>query len=268
MTFISPLASHNVGRSTGGGMLDSMAGALGTSGTAAGGAPQKPTDDGSVGLLDGIWKKALLGGAAGAGIGFVLPFGGPIIGGVLGALGGAAMGAFSNWRKMSQIKQENAATLAAMGVQAQDPQVAQIMQSGQVQQLIPLAQQEMQAQVAQQQVPQQQVPSQSPIPTQGPSQSPIPTQGPMPTGGGATNGSSSASVMEADQASATVATGASAQTAPSTDATPSAVTGASNGASITPEQLDLLIAQLDAQIAQLKILLEDERKNSSPVPAQ
>lgn len=147
MMVLPPVAAAQAGSASGGGLLDTfknaMAGATGGAGTAgAQQAPPPPGGDGSVGLFDGVLKKALFGGAAGAAIGF-LPFlpGGPVLGGIVGALGGAAMGVFSNWSKMKAIKQENEAMLAAMGVQADDPQVKQILQSGNVSQLIPLMQQ-------------------------------------------------------------------------------------------------------------------------------
>ena len=76
-------------------------------------------------------------------MGFI-PFipGGPVLGGIVGALGGAALGVFTNWSTMKKIKQENEAMLAALGVQSQDPQIKQILQSGDVGQLIPLMQQD------------------------------------------------------------------------------------------------------------------------------
>jgi hypothetical protein len=207
MTILPPVAGVQAGHSTGGGLLDSVKNMI--SGGAAGGAPAQvdpgPKGDGSVGLFDGVLKKALFGGAAGAAIGF-LPFipGGPILGGVMGALGGAAMGVFSNWTKMKQIKQENEAMLAAMGVQVQQPEIQQVLQSGQVSQLIPMMQQAQgtttqvdptQQQAAQQQAAlaaQQQAIAQGQVPavvdpsTAGIQQSPVPTQGSIAVGSGAT----------------------------------------------------------------------------------
>lgn len=152
MMVLPPVAAAQAGHASGGGFLDSIKNAVGGA-TGQSGATQVdagPRGDGSVGLFDGVWKKALFGGAAGAALGF-LPFipGGPILGGVVGALGGAAMGVFSNWRKMNQIKQENQAALAAMGVQADNPQIAQVLQSGQVGQLIPMMQSAQQGDPAQ-----------------------------------------------------------------------------------------------------------------------
>ena len=207
MTILPPVAGVQAGHSTGGGLLDSVKNMI--SGGAAGGAPAQvdpgPKGDGSVGLFDGVLKKALFGGAAGAAIGF-LPFipGGPILGGVMGALGGAARGVFSNWTKMKQIKQENEAMLAAMGVQVQQPEIQQVLQSGQVSQLIPMMQQAQgtttqvdptQQQAAQQQAAlaaQQQAIAQGQVPavvdpsTAGIQQSPVPTQGSIAVGSGAT----------------------------------------------------------------------------------
>lgn len=141
---IPPVAAAQAGAASGGGLLDKFkemtgAGSADASGTATQAAPK---GDGSVGLFDGVFKKAAIGGILGAGVGFI-PFipGGPLLGGIVGALGGAAMGVFSNWRKMSAIKQENQAMLAAMGVQSDNPQVQQILQSGKVGDLIPLMQQ-------------------------------------------------------------------------------------------------------------------------------
>ncbi len=210
MTILPPVAGVQAGHSAGGGLLDSVKNMIsGATGGAAGGAPAQvdpgPKGDGSVGLFDGVLKKALFGGAAGAAMGF-LPFipGGPILGGVLGALGGAAMGVFSNWTKMKQIKQENEAMLAAMGVQVQQPEIQQVLQSGQVSQLIPMMQQAQgtttqvdptQQQAAQQQAAlaaQQQAIAQGQVPavvdpsTVGIQQSPVPTQGTVAVGSGAT----------------------------------------------------------------------------------
>lgn len=206
MTILPPVAGVQAGHSTGGGLLDSVKNMI--SGGAAGGAPAQvdpgPKGDGSVGLFDGVLKKALFGGAAGAAIGF-LPFipGGPILGGALGALSGAAMGVFSNWTKMKAIKQENEAMLAAMGVQVQQPEIQQVLQSGNVGQLIPMMQQaqgtttqvdptqqqaaQQQAALAQQQAIQQgQVPAVVDPSTAGIQQSPVPTQGTVAVGSGAT----------------------------------------------------------------------------------
>ena len=140
MTVIPPVAAVQAGRTSGGGLLAQLTGAAG-----AGGAAPTQTSakaDGSVGLFDGVLGKALMGGAAGLAMGFI-PFipGGPILGGIVGALGGAAMGVFSNWRTMSSIKKENEAMLGALGVQASDPQVQQVLQSGNVSQLLPLMEQ-------------------------------------------------------------------------------------------------------------------------------
>lgn len=152
MTVIPPVAAVQAGHSVGGGLIDSFKAMLpGASGSATQTTTQAPAGDGSVGLFDGVGKKALLGGAAGAALGF-LPFipGGPILGGIVGALGGAAMGVFGNWRKMEALKAENAATLAAMGVQVDDPVVQQMLKSGNVDQLQAYAQQQAAQRSAQQ----------------------------------------------------------------------------------------------------------------------
>lgn len=145
MTMIPPISGVQVGAASGGGLIDTFKGMVGGAG-ASGGAPTQtaPKDDGSVGLFDGVLKKALIGGAAGAAIGFI-PFipGGPVLGGILGALGGAAMGLFGNYTKMQKIKQENAAMIAAMGVQTNDPRVQQALLSGDAQTLMALQQQAM-----------------------------------------------------------------------------------------------------------------------------
>jgi hypothetical protein len=140
MMISSPVAAAQAGQASGGGLLSTLTGgAVGGSAAPA----QTSSGDGSVGLFDGVLKKALISGGLGAALGFI-PFipGGPVLGGIMGALGGAAMGVFSNWRKMQAIKQENQATIAALGVQADDPQVQKILQSGDVSQLIPLMQQQ------------------------------------------------------------------------------------------------------------------------------
>src|SRR5687767_5769237 len=69
--------------------------------------PKLGGDDGSVGLFDGVLMKAVMGGSMGIGIG-MLPFipGGPILGGVIGAVAGAGIGIFLNYRKISQIRQQ------------------------------------------------------------------------------------------------------------------------------------------------------------------
>lgn len=205
MTILPPVAGVQAGHSSGGGLLDSVKNMIsgGTAGAAPGQVDPGPRGDGSVGLFDGVLKKALFSGAIGVGMGF-LPFipGGPILGGVLGAIGGAAMGVFSNWTKMKAIKTENEAMLAAMGVQVQQPEIQKVLQSGQVGQLIPMMQQaqgtttqvdptqqqaaQQQAALAQQQAIQQgQVPAVVDPSTAGIQQSPVPTQGSVAVGSGA-----------------------------------------------------------------------------------
>lgn len=227
MTVIPPVTGHNVGAAAGGGFLDSIKNAIsgaggtgaagGTAGATTSGAAGGPTatkGDGSVGLLDGVLMKAGMGGAAGALAGWIMPFGGPIIGGIVGALGGAVLGVFGNMKKMNDIKQQNQAILDQMGVGTQDPAIQQILQSGNVQQLVPMAQQEMAGYAQQGGVPQQagqypttqvgggnvdqnpfpaqvgltsQVPTTQVDPSATPGQSPVPTQAPIGTSSPATD---------------------------------------------------------------------------------
>lgn len=119
--FISPVASQSVGRASGGGLLDSL----------TGGSSTPKQSDGSVGLFDGVITKAMMGFGIGAGIG-MLPFvpGGFIVGGLVGSLVGAGYGIFKNYREIKAIREENAAYLAAMGVQPQTQEQAQALLSG------------------------------------------------------------------------------------------------------------------------------------------
>lgn len=204
MMVLPPVAAAQAGQASGGGLLDSFRNATG----GAGAAPPPASADGSVGLFDGVLKKAAFGGVAGAAMGFI-PFipGGPLLGGIVGALGGAALGMFTNWRKMQAIKAENEAILAAMGVQTNDPQVKQILQSGNVSQLLPLMQQGAATQQAATQTgPVQQVTEQQQAaaiaqgqlptavdPSTAPAQSPMPTQGSIAVGSGGVSGAISPS---------------------------------------------------------------------------
>jgi hypothetical protein len=142
MTVIPPVAATQAGYASGGGIIDTIKNAI-TGGTTPSPAQGGAKGDGSVGLFDGVLGKALIGGGVGALAGF-LPFipGGPILGGIVGALGGAAMGVFGNFMKMQTIKKENEAQLAALGVQVNDPAVQEILKSGNVEQLLPLVQQQ------------------------------------------------------------------------------------------------------------------------------
>jgi hypothetical protein len=201
MTVISPIASVQAGTAHGGGFLDSIKSAIGmpTSQTT------QQTGDGSVGLFDGVLKKALMGGAVGAAAGF-LPFipGGPVLGGIVGALGGAAMGVFTNWRKQTQIKQENEAMLAALGVQTSDPNVQQILKSGNVEQLIPYLQGQATQQATQQSAGTTVITAEQMAAP--PTLTPIPVQGAAATGGGSVSGASSgAQSLNASQASRKIA---------------------------------------------------------------
>jgi len=87
-------------------------------------------------LFDGVWKKALFGMSAGVGLGF-LPFipGGPIVGGIVGAVAGAAFGMWGNYKKINVIKAQNQAFVAAIGVQPQTQQEADALLSGNLKQL-------------------------------------------------------------------------------------------------------------------------------------
>ncbi len=270
MTILPPVAGIQAGHSTGGGLLDSVKNMI--SGGAAGGAPAQvdpgPKGDGSVGLFDGVLKKALFGGAAGAVMGF-LPFipGGPILGGALGAIGGAAMGVFSNWTKMKQIKQENEAMLAAMGVQVQQPEIQQVLQSGNVGQLIPMMQQAQgtttqvdptQQQAAQQQaaVAQQQAIAQGQVPavvdpsTAGIQQSPVPTQGSIAVGSGATGAINPNAMVDPGIAPANLyAQGGGGSTGDAGRPTPPAGVPSADVTAIAPKQAGVGIATTGASDA-------------------
>ena len=220
MMITPPVAAAQAGQASGGGLLSALTGGAAAPSTAAGG-------DGSVGLFDGVLKKALISGGLGAAMGFI-PFipGGPVLGGIMGAIGGAAMGVFSNWSKMKQIRQQNDATLAAMGVQTGDPQVQQILQSGNVSQLIPYMQQQgMVGQVGQV--------DQAAAGQYATQQTPLPTQAVAYAGGGETSAAAAAT-----------------QTAPvSTDP-----------ARLTSAQLAAMIQTLQAQLDQMRAYLEIQQQ--------
>jgi len=249
MTIIPPVAAVNVGRSTGGGIIDTIKSAvgLGTPSTAgSGGVTQK--GDGSVGLFDGVGMKALIGGAAGAALGF-LPFipGGPILGGIVGALGGAALGVFNNWRTMQSIKTENAATIAAMGVQTSDPVVQQMLAKGDVSQLATYAQQQAGAQGSG--TTTQTSPAAQKAPTQNIQQVTDPA-----TGKAELIDITTGTVIQGS-APTTAQVGASIN--PSVGADPGAVPTAGGGA--TAEQ-QAHIDKLQAQIDEIKAFLEADAK--------
>lgn len=279
MTLIPPIPSASVGSTSGGGLLDSIKGAMGGVGGAA--APTSP--DGSIGLFDGVGKRALIGGAIGAGVGF-LPFipGGPILGGIMGALGGVAMGVFSNWRTMNAIREENAATLAAMGVQVNDPVVQQALRDGNVEQLMQMTVQ--QGGGAAGQAPVQQSAAQGPV--QQAVQSPVyaygggdllaaaaaaPAAAVDPASQPATSGVAEIAPAQAgiapapslapsappaaiDAASNPSDAGIAPAQAPTADG-PAATTVAAAAATATPEQLAQTLQVLQAQIDQLRSLL-------------
>lgn len=227
MMINSPIAAAQAGQASGGGLLDSLTGA-----SAAGSPSQSSSGDGSVGLFDGVLGKALLGGAAGAALGAILPFGGPILGGISGALSGVAMGMFSNFRKMSAIKQENQAMLAQLGVQTGSPDVQQVLESGNVEQLVPMMEQAM---------PVQQAPSAAVDQSTNPNQSPVPVQ--AATGSGALD-----------------PTAVDPGLAPSSSGGGEIDTLAVDSSGLDSQQLAAKIAQLQVQIDQLKAFLEEEER--------
>lgn len=163
MSFSIPAVGVQAGTALGGGLMDSFKAAMQQAGAAQqGGSIQQgtglptqvdpgPKGDGSVGLFDGVLKKALFGGMMGVGVGFI-PFipGGPLLGGVVGAIAGAGFGIFQNFRKIKSIQQDNAAFLGAVGIQPQTQEEAQLLMTGNVKQLYQQA-------GAPQAVPQQQV---------------------------------------------------------------------------------------------------------------
>ena len=184
MSFNIPAVGFQSGSAIGGGLLDSFKTAMqqATGAQQAGATQQSTTQlptstkgDGSVGLFDGVLKKALLGGAMGLGVGF-LPFlpGGPVLGGIVGAIAGAGIGVFQNYRKIKSIQQENAAFLSAIGVQPQTQEEAQLLLSGNVKQLY--------QQVPVDQIPVDQIPVDPKVdPNPDPKPTPTPTPDPKPT---------------------------------------------------------------------------------------
>lgn len=260
ITTLPPVAAVNVGASTGGGIIDTIKGLIpGMGGAAGGAAPTQTKGDGSVGLFDGVGLKALIGGAAGAAIGFIpiIP-GGPILGGIVGALGGAALGVFSNWRKMQAIKAENQATIAAMGVQTSDPVVQQMMATGDVSQLAAYAQQQAAVQqggVAQQGAgtggtTTQTTPAQSTAPKENIQQVTDPTTGKTELIDVSTGRLIEGSAPSTAQAGAAID--------PSQGANPGTVPTAGGGASVAEQQL--VIDKLQAQIDEIKAFLAQEAK--------
>ena len=288
MTIIPPVSGVQAGHSTGGGFLDTIkntvAGITGGATTGTGATAQVdpgPKGDGSVGLFDGVLKKALISGAAGVAIGFI-PFlpGGPVLGGIMGAIGGAAMGVFGNWMKMKQIKQENEALLAGMGVQVQQPEIQQVLQSGNVSQLIPMMQQaqgtttgataqvtptqqqaiEQQAAVQQQAAlaaQQQQGIAQGTVPAvvdpaiAGIQQSPVPTQGTVTVGSGGVGAINPNVAVDPGVAPALVAQGGGGVSTAAEGAVQVNCTPLSNS------DIQKLILQLDEQIKLLREMIAD-----------
>lgn len=316
MTLLPPVSGINVGQSTGGGLLDTfknaMAGATGGSvGQTPGQTPAQtdpgPKGDGSVGLFDGVLKKALFGGAAGVAMGFI-PFlpGGPVLGGIVGALGGAAMGMFSNWTKMKRIQQENQATLAAMGVQTGNPEIQQVLQTGNVSQLIPMMQEAQQGEgagsyqvtqdqlVAQQSAIQQgQVPSVVDPGASGIYQSSRPTQGKVTVGAGVGSGVNPSLAVDPGVAPANLGGGAAGDAgrpaAPvGTDSADvskiapdqagidvNSISDAQEGVGLVTAdeasmtQLSVMIKQLQQQIDMLKAMIEaDQERHAAQLEAE
>jgi hypothetical protein len=283
MMITPPVAAAQAGQAAGGGFLDSIKSMVG-GGTAAtpGQVDPGPKGDGSVGLFDGVLKKALLGGAAGVAMGFI-PFlpGGPVLGGIVGALGGAAIGVASNWMKQKQIKQENEAMLAAMGVQVQDPNIQQVLQSGNVSQLIPMMQSGTQQAVGQAttQTPvtqtsgevtdaeirqhQQRAIAEGRLPGPSTLQSPVPTQGNVAVGSGASGAINPANAVNPGIAPANLTAQGGGGGA--------AAAGAAEGAQALVEPGDtrevatikLMIQDLQKQIDLLKeMIASDERRQA------
>ncbi len=304
MMVLPPVAGINAGHSTGGGLLDTfqqtIAGVTGGATGQTGQVDPGPKGDGSVGLFDGVLKKALFGGAAGAAMGF-LPFipGGPILGGVVGALGGAAMGVFSNWSKQKKIKADNEAMLAAMGVQVNDPQIQQVLKSGNVSQLIPMMQQSQQGGTTQVPVTQT-VATQAPVTqtltgsdvtmeeiqaaqqqaiaegrtpgvlvtdpsTGGIAQSPFPTQGSVAVGSGAGGAINPAAGVNPGIAPAYASGGGGADDASSA----ADQLGEEPLASLEDAQIRAMIEQLQKQIDMLEDMIEnDERRHAESLAAE
>ncbi|MBC7461698.1 MAG: hypothetical protein H7287_10085 [Thermoleophilia bacterium] len=262
ITTLPPIAAVNAGASTGGGIIDTIKSfipGMGHPAAAGGATPTQTKGDGSVGLFDGVGLKALIGGAAGAAIGFIpiIP-GGPILGGIVGALGGAALGVFSNWRKMQAIKADNQATIAAMGVQTSDPVVQQMMATGDVSQLAAYAQQQATVQqrgaVAQGSgVTTQTTPTKttSSTPTQNIQQVTDPA-----TGKTELIDVTTGTLIKGD-APSTAQVGAAID--PSRGADPGARPTAGGGSSVAEQQL--VIGQLQAKIDEIKAFLAHEAKS-------
>ena len=137
-------------------------------------APDVP--EGGVSLFSGVLPRALLGGGIGAAAGFILPFGGPIIGGLLGAAAAGGFQLFKNFRTIRSVQEYNAQVLAQAGViPTSEAEVEQLV-AGQVPDqaatqagvagLMQQAAGDPAAQAAQQQATQQQAPGQGALPQQ------------------------------------------------------------------------------------------------------
>jgi hypothetical protein len=269
MTSIPPLAASQAGATSGGGLLDFITG--GSSSATQAPPEAGPAGDGSVGLFDGVFKKALLGGAVGAGIGF-LPFlpGGPILGGIVGALAGAGYGIYKNFKEMKTIQTENQAFLASAGVQINDPMVQQALVQGNPQQILQI--QAEQAALGAQQVGQQGVPQQG-VPQVTPGQSGLPpsTLGADPMassmpgmGGLDLSGSSGGVVALSPDGSTSIPLNGTAAPPPVQD--PATQPTTQTAAAVTPAQAELAAGGGDVP-ASAEALAEEQRAAEERVAA-
>lgn len=184
MIDFTPRIATQAGTATGGGFIDSIKQQIAEAKAGAAGGATPAKSDGSIGLFDGVMMKAGIGSAVGSVAGAILPFG-FMVGGLVGAVGGAAIGMYGNWRKMNAIKQQNDAAAAALGVQTDDPQIKQILQTGQVQQLVPIMTQGLTPTAATQVDP---AATQMAVdPNASAQQSPVPQQAQTAVGAGAYN---------------------------------------------------------------------------------
>lgn len=247
-----PTPNANVGKASGGGFFDSIKSMFGFGSSKVKGGGD---GDGSVGVADGVMGKSLIGSLVGGVAGF-------FIGGPVGAMAGAALVGggtglffgFQNKKKMDNIRAENEALLSQIGITSDDPAVQQVLQSGQVQQLIPMAQAEMQGGVqqggVQQGVPQtQQVPTTMVTQQYGGGDQDVNAQSTASLQPGESSANAGA-VMSATQASATLSTDTDTQT----QSVPLLAGGISP--QDTLQQLEAQIAQLQAQIAEIQAALQ------------
>ena len=100
---------------------------------ATAGAPAAPdVPEGGVSLFTGVLPKAMIGSTVGAVAGFILPWGGPIIGGLLGGLAGAGLQVFKNYRTIKSIQEYNAAALVQTGTAPTSEEELTALAAGQV----------------------------------------------------------------------------------------------------------------------------------------